>query len=163
VQEHGLWREDGFRSVREWLKHVGRLSGSEAWGYATVAATAERRLGAGCGDLDGAELNEILTRSVETETLADWEQARAERGAAVAPRTSRGPPRNGVSMRSWPIFRAAAGSPPDGVDPDPVVCVVVDEQPWPTSCSAPSGPHHQPTARSSTTGRCAAKPSTVIP
>jgi hypothetical protein len=31
-------------------------------------------------------------------------------------------------MRSWPIFRAAAGSPPDGVDPDPVVCVVVDEQ-----------------------------------
>jgi hypothetical protein len=57
-----------------------------------VAATAERRLGAGCGDLDGAELNEILTRSVETETLADWEQARAERGAAVAtkdlPRTA---------------------------------------------------------------------------
>jgi hypothetical protein len=218
AREQAVWRDGGFRSLREWLKHVGRLSGSEAWGYATVAMTAHLvpaateahrrgelgcaqarliaavaanprvadalpeghkllvedagsfdmedftllarrfvevadpdgaggdrakhgrnarmdhefaggwRLTAGCADLDGAELHEIFTRFIEAETLTDWAHAREACGEAAAaadlPRTAA--QRRFDALAS--IFRAAAGSPPEGVDPDPVVCVVVDEQ-----------------------------------
>jgi len=85
------------------------------------------RLEAGCGALDGAEMDSILDKFVEAEFLTDWHEAREAHGPeAMVDLLARN-----ASQRRFDalleIFRRAATSGPDGGGASVVTNVVIDQ------------------------------------
>ncbi len=80
-----------------------------------------------CGVAQGATMRKILERFCEAEFQADWDEARGRLGEGATPsdlaRTSA--QRRMDALHA--IFMAAAGAPPGGKAPEPVVDIVVDQ------------------------------------